>query len=370
MLTEPGDGIAGVLVAELGARDALAAFLGDALAEPGHRIGIPTRELAAARARWLPRARAASVRGAIESAAHVRAQLVLPGDSVWPAPFADLGAHAPLCLWVRGDTAALVERGIAVVGARAASGYGEGVAMEFAAGIVARGYTVISGAAYGIDGAAHRAAISAGGRTVALLAGGVDRVYPAGHVELFERIRAQGALVSEVPCGGAPTKWRFLSRNRLIAALGAVTVVVEAGSRSGSLNTAGHAAALGRPLAAVPGPITSAASAGCHRLLREFDAACVTSAAEVLELAGDDALFGDDFAADAGTARGTRIDDATRVRDAMSARSERTSRDIAERAGLSIDDTEAILGLLLLEGGAARTDTGWRMVPAMTAPTR
>ena len=151
----------------------------------------------------------------------------------------------------------------------------------------ASGAVIVSGGAYGIDGAAHRAALGVGGATVALLAGGVDRAYPQGHQQLLRTIAASGAVVSEVPCGTAPTKWRFLSRNRIIAALSDATVVIEAGWRSGSLNTAGHAAALGRPLGAVPGPVTSAASAGCHRLLREYDARCVTTAAEVRELWGD-----------------------------------------------------------------------------------
>ena len=158
--------------------------------------------------------------------------------------------------------------------------------MELSADLAGHGVSVVSGAAYGIDGAAHRAALTAGGTTIALLAGGADRPYPAGHGELIERIAASGAVVSEAPCGTTPTKWRFLQRNRLIAALSDATVVVEAGWRSGSLNTAAHAAALSRPLGAVPGPVTSAASAGCHRLLREFDARCVTNSADALELLG------------------------------------------------------------------------------------
>ena len=198
----------------------------------------------------------------------------------------DLGDHAPLALWLRGDAAALSGAGVAIVGARASSSYGEHVATELASELAGEGWTIVSGGAYGIDGTAHRAALRAGGITVAVLAGGIDRAYPAGHAQLFDRIAASGALVSEVACGGAPTRWRFLERNRIIGALADATVVVEAGWRSGSLNTAGHAAALGRPLGAVPGPVTSAASAGCHRLLREYDARCVTSAADVRELLG------------------------------------------------------------------------------------
>lgn len=116
---------------------------------------------------------------------------------------------------------------------------------------------MVSGAAFGIDGAAHRAALLAGGTTIAVLAGGVDRPYPRAHTHMLDRIAATGAVISEVPCGSEPTKWRFLQRNRVIAALGDATVVVEAGHRSGALNTAGHAAAMSRPLGAVPGPVTS-----------------------------------------------------------------------------------------------------------------
>ena len=175
---------------------------------------------------------------------------------------------------------------IALVGARAATGYGEHVAMESSAGLVDRGFAIVSGGAYGIDGMAHRAALASDGTTIAFLAGGVDRFYPLGHESLLSRIAQTGAVVSELPCGAAPTKWRFLQRNRLIAAASEATVVLEAGIRSGSLNTAGHAAALGRPLGAVPGPVTSPASAGCHRLLREFDAVCVVDADQMAELAG------------------------------------------------------------------------------------
>ena len=132
---------------------------------------------------------------------------------------------------------------------------------------------------------AHRAALASDGTTIAFLAGGIDRFYPLGHESLLTRIAQTGAVVSELPCGAAPTKWRFLQRNRLIAAASQATVVLEAGIRSGSLNTAGHAAALGRPLGAVPGPVTSPASAGCHRLLREFDAVCVVDADQMAELA-------------------------------------------------------------------------------------
>ncbi len=236
------------------------------------------------------------------------------------------------------------------------------------ASLAATGITIVSGAAYGIDGAAHRAALAAGGTTFALLAGGVDRPYPVGHSDLIGRIVSTGAVVSEAPCGTAPTKWRFLQRNRLIAALSDATVVVEAGWRSGSLNTAAHAASLGRPLGAVPGPITSAASTGCHRLLREFDARCITSADDARELLAldGDALWptsGDPLAE-----HRPRTDDRSRVLDALSTRTWRTGGDIARLAGMAQEDVEGVLGLLLLEGGVQSGSAGWRMLPRAASP--
>ena len=246
-LIEPGDGVAGRIVAALGPE----AALGEVVS--GGRDGV-ARDAAAVSAkewsdgleRWRPRLDGGRVREALRIARRSGVSLITPEDPEWPASLADLGDHAPLVLWVRGDVDALARLApsAALVGARAATSYGEHVAMEIAAELVGRGVSIVSGAAYGIDGSAHRAALSAGGTTIALLAGGVDRPYPTGHSELIERIATSGAVVSEVPCGSTPTKWRFLQRNRLIAALAEATVVVEAGWRSGSLNTAGHAAAL------------------------------------------------------------------------------------------------------------------------------
>lgn len=351
VLAEPGDGVAGTLVAEVGAAEALRAAFSDGggLLPPG-RGG---RALTEALARWRPRASVRAVLDAARGAVDVGAALLLPGDPRWPRPLDDLGDHAPLALWIRGDVGLLtVASRVAIVGARAASGYGELLAGEFAGDLAAGGTAIVSGGAYGIDGAAHRAALSVGGGTVAFLAGGVDRAYPQGHQQLLRRIAGEGAVVSEVPCGAAPTKWRFLSRNRLIAAVSDATVVIEAGWRSGSLNTAGHAAALGRPLGAVPGPVTSATSAGCHRLLREYDARCVTTAAEIRELWGEDAV----------EVRGREIadPDVTRLLDAMSTRSRLSAQEIARRSGLSPERVNALLGLLELEGTAVRGDSGWR----------
>jgi DNA processing protein len=196
----------------------------------------------------------------------------------------------PLALWVRGrlDTASLGVRSVAIVGARSATEYGTWVARDLAGKLARRGFTVISGGAYGIDAAAHRGALAVRGETVLVSAGGLDRAYPPGHVDLFEQVAAAGLLVSESPPGAAPARRRFLTRNRLIAALGTGTVVVEAAARSGARNTAAHCIGLGRPLMAVPGPITSPTSVGCHLLLaaEQDPARLITGVEDVLATVG------------------------------------------------------------------------------------
>lgn len=242
-----------------------------------------------------------------------------------------------------------------MVGARASTAYGEHAAAEIVGPLAADGTSIVSGGAYGIDGVAHRVALGTDGRTLAILAGGVDRAYPSGHAGLLVRVAGSGAVVSEVPCGTAPTRWRFLARNRLIAAVAAATVVVEAGRRSGSLNTAGHAASLGRPLGAVPGPITSATSAGCHRLFREYAAHCVTTADEVRELLG--------AAPSAPPSIPAEDPDMIRIADALSTRHGRAVDELARAAGLSLDRVTALLGILELDGAVVRTPGGWRRLP-------
>lgn len=296
-IAEPGDGGAGLIVAGLGAQGAL-----DALIQlwPAARIAELIEERAAGNvdrdalvdtlarglARWRPRLESQTVLQDLHHARLTGCRLLLPEDALWPGGLDDLGAHAPQALWCRGRDAALraLAGSLSLVGARAATPYGEGLALDIATGLAERGIAVVSGAAYGIDGAAHRAALAASGVTVAFLAGGADRAYPSGNAPLITRIAREGAVLAEVPPGGTPTKWRFLQRNRLIAAVSRATVVLEAGWRSGSLNTAGHAAALGRPLGAVPGPVTASTSAGCHRLIREYDAQLVTDLDSILEL--------------------------------------------------------------------------------------
>ena len=357
-LSEPGEATAGELIGECGPVGALR-LVEDHLAglpTPG-LASVPPRDLADMARRWQPRLHAPMIAELTRAAVRGGLTVLAPEGVGWPSRVDDLGVHGPLALWVRGDAAALssLARSTALVGARAATPYGEHIAGSLAAELCDQGVAIVSGGAYGVDGAAHRAALGAGGLTVAFVAGGADRVYPAAHANLFQRIADGGAVVSEVAPGGSPTKWRFLQRNRLISAVSAATVVVEAGWRSGSLNTAGHAAALGRPLGAVPGPVTSATSEGCHRLLREFDATCITRAADVLELIGDWETDDDRRGED------RPHPDAIRVLDALGIRAWRTLDDIARRAGMSLSEVQAQLGLLALDGRVESSIDGWRL---------
>jgi DNA processing protein len=367
-IVEPGDSLAGFLVSAVGASAALTMLIEHwsverMLQDAAGIVDVTdrqelARQLGKATARWLPRLESRTTMQQMNLAAVCGARLLTPGDPDWPDRLGDLGPHAPIALWLRGsiDAVRSTRRSISLVGARAATGYGEHVATEAGSGLVGRGFSIVSGAAYGIDGMAHRAALASQGTTVAFLAGGVDRPYPTGHSVLIGRIIETGAVISEVPCGGAPSKWRFLQRNRLIAAVSDATVVLEAGWRSGSLNTAAHAGALGRPLGAVPGPITSATSAGCHRLIREYDAVCVTSVEEMAELAGIVPS-----GPDATTPE--RSSEEVRVLDALSVRSPRPASDVAVRAGLPVDTVHSVLGILELDALVAERPGGWVYVP-------
>lgn len=282
-VAEPGDPDACLLV-----REHSAAALVERL-RAGH-LAQPKAQAWAAR---LPSADADAMRRAAE---RVAARFLVPGDPAWPDGLADLmplesvagerRAGEPFGLWVRGPLrlAELAGTSVAIVGARAASDYGVYAAGSLAAGCAARGRVVVSGGAYGIDAAAHRGALAADGATVAVLASGIDRLYPAGMGGLFDEVASSGLLVSEAAPGCAPSRSRFLVRNRLIAALSVGTVVVEAALRSGSLNTARWARDIGRVLMGVPGPITSMMSAGVHEMLRQPESILVTDADEILEL--------------------------------------------------------------------------------------
>jgi len=290
-------------------------------------------------------------------------RLVLPGDEEWPVQLDDLGDTRPLLLWLRGsaDLRLACVSSVSMVGARAATGYGQHVGLEMAAVLAERGVGIVSGGAFGIDTSAHRGALAAGGLTVGVLAGGLNHGYPLGHGELFTAIAAQGTLVSECPPDQPPTRPGFLIRNRIIAALSRGTVVVEAALRSGALNTARHARELCRPVMAVPGPVTSEQSAGCHELLRDYGAMCVTCARDILDHiqplgAGSSAGPRHGPA----TPRDALDPVATAVLEQVPVRGGRGPASIAVRAGVDLDTALRCLGIMAADGFVERCGLGWR----------
>lgn len=294
-------------------------------------------------------------------AAAVRARPVTPETPEWPGRLENLGMAQPYLLWVRGwgDLRNACLRSVAVVGARASTDYGMHVAMELGFGLAERGWTTVSGGAFGVDAQAHRGALAGGGSTVAVLACGPDIAYPRGNARLFDEIVRESVLVSELPPGKTPRRNSFLVRNRLIASLTAGTVVVEAGRRSGAMNTARHAEALHRPLMAVPGPVTSALSVGCHQLLRDWQALCVTSAADIIDHVGE--LDTDAVPAGRPRADPAVLGDSTRHLLAQfdETRSVEPAT-LAVRAGCDLPTLLRELGLLAAAGLVERTDSGWR----------
>ncbi len=329
-------------------------------------------------------------------AAKSGARLIGPGDQHWPADAVAAfdgalargvrGAGPPIALYVRGRTLAdLPGNGVTIVGSRASSGYGQRVAGEMSHELASRGLTVISGAALGIDSAAHRAALLTGGTTgapagpipsaeqpstVAVLACGIDRAYPESNRALLDAIAEQGAVVSEYPPGTTPARHRFLVRNRLIAALGAATIVVEAGRRSGTLSTAAAAEQLGRLVMAVPGPVTSAMSVGCHLLLADRFAQLVTNADDVLAALGRSrpppaGPAGNDEPGSDPRHPTDGLDlDSARVYDSLPARGYRSVDELVTESGLLPSQVLGSLAVLELHGLAKRNGAEWRRVVA------
>jgi DNA processing protein len=299
-------------------------------------------------------------------------RLVCPGQPEWPTQLDDLGDARPVVLWLRGsaDLRYACLRSVSVVGSRAATGYGSHVCTELAAALAERGFTVISGGAYGIDSRAHQGALSADGLTVAVLASGLSYGYPKGHHELFAAISAQGVVLSECPPDRAPTRPGFLIRNRVIAALSSGTVVVEAALRSGALSTAKHARELRRPLMAVPGPVTSEQSAGCHELIREWGAVLVTDARDV---AGQVSPAGEQAhppRLGPAVPRDSLDPVATAVLEAVPMRAGRGLAAVAVAAGVDLDTALRSLGLLAAAGYVQRCEQGWRARKPSSNPTR
>jgi len=360
-VAEPGDRALHELVARVGGARALAAL------RTGHAADSVPAAL-----RYQARIGLADPVALHELTVRAGARLVVPTDAEWPAGLDLLGGLAgavsapPLALWVRG-THRLADAQprvvVAVVGARAATTYGCDVASSIAYELAERGVVVVSGAAYGIDGAAHRAALAAGGTTVAVLASGVDRAYPVGHEALLERIAAQGAVVSEAPPGRHPSRARFLTRNRIIAAMSAGVVVVEAALRSGALNTAHWATQLSTHVMAVPGPVTSAMSAGPHRAVIDRGASLVTDAADVLELVSPVGVGTQAMRRGEERPRDHLPADAVALLEALPARAAREAGQLAVAAGLSVDAAIGALGLLAADRWVERAEAGWRRVP-------
>ncbi len=290
-------------------------------------------------------------------------RFIIPGDTEWPSQLDDLGLGRPLGLWVlgTGSLRLLALRSVSVVGARACTAYGAHVAGELGAQLAERGWVVVSGAAYGIDAAAHRGALAVGGMTMGVLACGVDVAYPGGHAELIRRISEQGLLLSELPPGQHPNRFRFVLRNRVIAALTRGTVVVEAALRSGALSTARRARDLNRHVMGVAGPVTSELSAGVHALIRSGDATLVTDAAEISELIG---AMGDDLAprrAGPVLPRDLLEPAVARVLEAVPAASEGAPVErLARQAGLPPDEVLQRLYELGSLGYVERCGSHWR----------
>ena len=356
-ISEPGDPRMARLVADLGPVDlhrhlAAERDVGGMLMDVAVRLAAcdPDREL--------------------EQAARAGIRFVVPGDPEWPTQLDDLASveplhgrgGVPLGLWVRGPLRLDRVRGsVAVVGSRSATTYGASVAAELAATVARAGPGIVSGAAFGIDQAAHRGAVVAGGQTLAVLACGVDRAYPAAHRNLLEHLAAEGAVVSEAPPGCAPTRIRFLSRNRLIAALTTGTVVVEAAVRSGALNTANWAGRLHRTVMGVPGPVTSAPSQGVHELVRTGAAALVTSGGDVLELVGAAGQHLQEPPRAPERARDRLPVRDQQVLDAVPVGRGSRSDSIARTAGVRLVDVGSALGRLEGAGLVERDEDGWRL---------
>jgi DNA processing protein len=363
-LAEPGDPRLAGLVAELGAVRV-------------HAHLAAERDLAGVLSDVAARLVSLDPEADLARAATAGLRFVIPGDPEWPTGLDDLGrapviqgrGGPPLGLWVRGPlNLAEIRCPVSIVGSRSATTYGVQAAGDIAAEIASAGAAVISGAAFGIDQAAHRGALGARGCTVAVLACGADRSYPAAHQALIRHIGEIGAVVSEAAPGCAPTKLRFLARNRLIAALARGTVVVEAALRSGALNTANWSHGLNRALMGVPGPITSAPSQGVHELLRAGAASVVTSGADVLEVVGaagehtQPLARGEDRVSDRLTLRQRQVLDAVPVGHGVAADS------IARTAGIGLVEVRSALARLAGVGLAEFTESGWRLTSE--APAR
>lgn len=279
-LVEPGDRIAGLLVQSLGAEEAMAKFLQNSHSPIPE---LDSEELAGAFERWRPRLVTGKARELLQQASVRGIYPILPNEPGWPQGLLELGNHQPIMLWGIGNRSALgnLNNAISIVGSRTVTNYGNWATTEIVSELCDLGSATVSGGALGVDSVVHRSTLRANGTTIAIMAGGLFNLYPAGNLELFDRIADSGLLLSEMSPDAKPTRWRFLQRNRLIAALGQAVVVTEAGYRSGSINTVNHALELSRPVYALPGPVNSPNSAGCNRLIQDGKADIIADISEL-----------------------------------------------------------------------------------------
>jgi DNA processing protein len=286
------------------------------------------------------------------------ARIVTAFDAEWPGQLNDLAEHRPLALWVRGSAnlRLMMVRSIAIVGARAATPYGIRVCQSWIPELCQSGFTIVSGAAFGIDASAHRAALGVNGMTAAVLACGVDVAYPASHDALIERIAEEGVVISESPPGEQVRRQRFLTRNRIIAALTRATVVVEAAVRSGTTSTANAASSLLRPVMAVPGPVTSIESVGCHELIRQAQAVLVTSPSDIIEIIDPGSIS---LPPEMPTLWDNLTRDQQRVLDAFPRRGNVDPDELCLRAGLSMGAVLTAIAHLEVQGAVRQEEAGY-----------
>lgn len=373
LIAEPADPLAGKLIAAYGAYEALEIVikahtsrrkLATVFKPENTENEFSNQAITAAWERWQPRIAETNLDKQLSEIINIANQkqikLILPEHQNWPQQLNHLEHHAPLLLWYQGDPNLLNHKNIAIVGSRAASNYGKLVTAHFVQQLKLANYVITSGAAIGIDTAAHTAAINNNAKTIAVLAGGLNNPYPRCNNKLLEQIKQQhGVVVSEMPPNGAATRWRFLQRNRIIAALAEATLVTEASSKSGSINTAGHTAQLGRKLGAVPGNIDSYGSQGCHKLLKEYGAELIAGTKdlyEMLEITEIDTL-------DAENEREKSIH--IRILDALPLKGHCVLAQIATKSGVSVAECRDALAELELLGKVSVDSSGfekaWRL---------
>lgn len=360
LICEPGDTIAGFLRKQLGSVEALVQVvsknssktLTDFLPSESFRNQNLQQVLESSLEVWRSRALQADVFRSLQILRNLGGKLITPKSKHWPEQLNDLEYGTPAALWVLGDLDALTktQESVSVVGSRIVSEYGKQVTKEIVTALVKRDKAIVSGGAVGVDALAHEQALDLEAKTIAVMAGGLDRLYPSQNQELFKRIQETGVLLTEVAPGVSPTKWRFLQRNRLIAALSQATVVIEAGVRSGTINTVGHANEIGRPVGAIPGPITSVRSAGCHELIKAGKAQLISIPGDLDDLFGETVYFENQI----------KSLSAWEIRALDSiGNSVKTVEEIAKIGGLARFEAEIALSKLARQGLVTLTSNGW-----------